>query len=77
MNIERPRIATPEDILQKTGYPCGGTPSFGYDATFLVDPRVMEKEIIYTGGGSENSLVRISSIELLRANEGKIIRVRK
>ena len=24
------RLATPDEILEKTGYPCGGTPTFGY-----------------------------------------------
>ena len=77
LNIEKPRIATTEEILQKTGYPCGGTPSFGYEATFLIDKRVMEKEVIYSGGGSEQSLVRISPIELQKANHGTVVRVRK
>src|SRR5689334_22084508 len=30
------RLATPDEILEKTGYPCGGTPTFGYPAMFLV-----------------------------------------
>ena len=77
LNIEKLRIATPNEILQKTGYPCGGTPSFGYNAKFLIDPKVMEKEFIYTGGGSENSLVKISTKELKKANKGEIVRVRK
>ncbi|MGZ3617199.1 MAG: aminoacyl-tRNA deacylase [Ktedonobacteraceae bacterium] len=71
------RLATPEEILAKTGYPCGGTPSFGYQAMFLIDPRVMEREVVYTGGGSETSLVKISTEELVRANEGTILRIRK
>jgi Cys-tRNA(Pro)/Cys-tRNA(Cys) deacylase len=71
------RLATPEEILAKTGYPCGGTPSFGYQAMFLIDPRVMERETVYTGGGSETSLVKISTGELVRANQGTILRIRK
>lgn len=77
LSIEAPRTATPEEILEKSGYPCGGTPSFGYEATFLVDPRVMDKEVVYTGGGSEYSLLRISTQELHKANQGQIVRVRK
>ncbi len=77
LGIERPRLATQEEILTRTGFPCGGTPSFGFEATFLIDPRVMEKEIIYTGGGSEQSLVKITPQELIKANHGKVIRVRK
>lgn len=74
---ERPGTASPEEILDRTGYPCGGVPPFGFDAEFLVDPRVMEKEFIWSGGGSEHSLVRVSPQEMVRANHGRIVRVRK
>jgi prolyl-tRNA editing enzyme YbaK/EbsC (Cys-tRNA(Pro) deacylase) len=77
LGIERPRTATPVEILEKTGYPCGGTPSFGYSARFFIDPKVMEKEVIYSGGGSENSLVRISTKELQNVNNGIIVKIRK
>jgi prolyl-tRNA editing enzyme YbaK/EbsC (Cys-tRNA(Pro) deacylase) len=73
----RPRLATPEEILGKTGYPCGGTPSFGYPAVFLVDPRVVETELVITGGGSERALVRVKTQDLVRANQGRVVRVRK
>lgn len=74
---ETPRIAKPAEILEKTGYPCGGVPSFGYPAHFLIDPRVMEKEIVYTGGGSPFALVKIATVELVKANQGQIIHIRK
>ncbi len=77
LNIDRPRIATPDEILDKTGYPCGGTPSFGYQAKFLIDPVVMEKEIILSGGGTEFTLIKITPIELQKANKGKVIKIRK
>ncbi len=71
------RVASPEEILEKTGYPCGGTPSFGYRAQFFIDERVMEKEVVYSGGGSEKSLIKISPHELQRANSGKIAKIRR
>ncbi len=37
LGVKKVRIATAEEILQKTGYPCGGTPSFSYPARFLID----------------------------------------
>lgn len=77
LNMPKPKIATPEQILEKTGYPCGGTPSFGYDAVFLVDTKVLEKEIVYTGGGSVTSLIKVSTKELLKANKGKVVEIRK
>ena len=71
------RLATPAEILEKTGYPSGGTPSFGYQALFLIDPKVMERELVFTGGGSETSLVKISTQELVRANQGTLLRIRQ
>jgi prolyl-tRNA editing enzyme YbaK/EbsC (Cys-tRNA(Pro) deacylase) len=77
LGIERPRIANADEMLEKTCYPCGGTPSFGYNAIFLIDERVMEKEVVYSGGGSQRSLIKISTEELQRANKGRIVRIRK
>lgn len=71
------RTARPDEILERTGYPVGGTPSFGYGATFLVDPKVMERQVVYSGGGSPNSLVKISPKQLLAANGGSVQRIRK
>lgn len=77
LGTEKPRVASPDEILDLTGFPVGGTPGFGFDARFLVDPRVLEKDHIYLGGGSERSLVRMSTRELVRANGGRVVRVRK
>ena len=77
LGVAEVRIATPEEILERTGFPCGGTPSYGYPARFLIDERVLQKEIVYTGGGSVNSLVRIQSADLLKANGGQVVRIRK
>ena len=73
----RTRIASPGEMLEKTGYPVGGTPPFGFAATFLVDPMVMEKEQVYAGGGSDKSLVKVSPVEMVKANGGRVVRVRK
>lgn len=77
LNIKIPRLATPEEILEKTGYLCGGVPSFGYEAIFLIDPKVMESEFVYSGGGSPYSLTKISTKVLHQINKGQIVRVRK
>jgi len=76
LKIERPRIAQPDEVLEKSGYPVGGTPAFGYEAIFLIDPKVMEKAKVYSGGGSEQALTLISPEEMKRANGAKIARVR-
>jgi Cys-tRNA(Pro)/Cys-tRNA(Cys) deacylase len=77
LGVAEVRTATPDEIMKKTGYPCGGTPSYGYEARFLIDERVLQKEMVYTGGGSVNSLVKIRSTELVKANQGEIARIRK
>ena len=71
------RLAKPEEMLARTGYPAGGTPPFGFDATFLVDERVMERAYVWGGGGSDRALVRVAPTEMLRANGGRVARVRK
>jgi prolyl-tRNA editing enzyme YbaK/EbsC (Cys-tRNA(Pro) deacylase) len=63
------RFATAEEILQKTGYPMGGTPSLGYSAKFFIDNEVLTKEVVYSGGGSQNSLTKISPQEMIRIND--------
>ncbi len=67
---------SPEEILDKIGYPCGGVPSFGYAARFFIDSRVMQKEIVYSGGGSANSLIKIAPTEIVRANGGAVEEIR-
>lgn len=77
LKIEKPRVASPKEILGLTGFPVGGTPGFGFEATYLIDPHVLEKDLVYLGGGSNSSLLRMSPKELLKANGAKIVRVRK
>jgi len=77
LNAESVRIASPEEILERTGYPCGGTPSFGYEARFLVDDKVPVMAVAYTGGGSERALVRIDPHDLIAANGAQVSRIRR
>src|SRR3989304_2241559 len=64
----KPRLATAEEILARTGYPMGGTPSFSFDALFVMDEHAFEKPVVYTGGGSPRPLACANPYELLRAN---------
>ncbi len=76
LGIERPRIAEPDEMMELTGYPVGGTPAFGYEATFLMDSKVLEKEKVYSGGGSTNALTYMSTEEMLSVNNAKVARLR-
>ena len=77
LNIDKIRTAKPDEMLLITGYPCGGTTPFGYEAQFLIDKKVLEKDVVYAGGGSEKSLIKISVKELLEANNGKVCDISK
>lgn len=71
------RIATPDEVLASTGYPCGGTPPVGLDLPYLVDPKVLELEELYGGGGSPRALLRTTPQEMIRANKGQVVRIRR
>ncbi len=69
------RLATAEEILEKTGYPLGGVPPFGFTAEWVIDERVMkeqEKEF-YAGGGSIFALVQMTPQEMVRTTKGKVM----
>ena len=68
LNVAKLSIASLAEMLDKTGYPAGGSPPFGFAATFVMDERVFEKPVVYAGGGSEQSLIRITPDELRRVN---------
>jgi prolyl-tRNA editing enzyme YbaK/EbsC (Cys-tRNA(Pro) deacylase) len=77
LNLSKVKIASPDEILELSGYPCGGVPSFGFEAAFLIDTRVLEKDLVYSGGGSTTSLMEITPKEILRANKGIVADVRQ
>lgn len=70
-------VATPEQVLEKTGYPVGGVPPFGYNAEFFIDPKVLEKDFIYGGGGSSRALTKVSPKEIIRVTNAETTRIRK
>ena len=76
MGIERPRIAEADEMMELTGYPVGGIPAFGYEATFLMDPKVLENEKVYSGGRSTTALTYMSTKEIQRVNNAKVARLR-
>jgi len=68
LEIDELEILNPDTTYTRTGYPVGGMPCFGYDSTLVIDPKVLAKEYVYTGGGSIFSIFKISSEELTKLN---------
>lgn len=72
LDITGVKLCSPEETLEKTGYPAGGVPPLGFEAEFLMDEKVAEKEEIIAGGGNKYNLIKIKTQELLRLNKAKI-----
>ncbi len=72
LGLGKLNIASPREMLERTGYPAGGTPPFGFDAVFLIDERVLEMPVVYAGGGSEKALTRIEPQELVQVSAGQV-----
>ncbi|MBR9680842.1 MAG: hypothetical protein GOU98_03400 [Candidatus Altiarchaeota archaeon] len=69
-------ITSPEETLKLTGYPAGGVPCIGHDSKFVVDPKVFEKKVVYSGGGSDKALLKINTQELEK-NTPIVAKIRK
>ena len=75
---ERPRMATPEEIEMQTGQQVGGNSPFNSPkARILIDPKLLEKDWVVTGGGDDKHLVKISIEELKRVIDYTEARVRR
>ncbi len=77
LNLTGITLCSPEETLEKTGYPAGGVPPLGFKALFLMDEKAAEKEEVIAGGGNSRTLIKIKTQELLRMNKARIADVRK
>lgn len=62
------KLAKPDVVFAKTGYPAGGTPPVGHREKFpvIVDSRVATQEWGYAGGGQPELLVKIRPADIIR-----------
>jgi len=71
---KRVKLASPEMVLEISGYEVGAMPPFGHQQPLLtlIDPRVLDLPEAYAGGGAENALLRLDPQEILRATAGTV-----
>jgi prolyl-tRNA editing enzyme YbaK/EbsC (Cys-tRNA(Pro) deacylase) len=69
------KLADPQTVLEKTGYQVGAMPPFGHYAplTTLIDHQVLEKDEVYAGGGSDQSLLRINPDTILKVTQAQVL----
>jgi prolyl-tRNA editing enzyme YbaK/EbsC (Cys-tRNA(Pro) deacylase) len=72
---KRIKLASPETVLEISGYEVGAMPPFGHrqPLTTLVDRRVLDFSDAYAGGGAENVLLHLNPQEILRVTGAKVM----
>jgi Cys-tRNA(Pro)/Cys-tRNA(Cys) deacylase len=70
---KRVKLAPPELVLERVGYPAGGVPPFAHRLALpvLIDPSVVSladrfNGRIYAGGGDDMTMMELSVAELIR-----------
>jgi len=69
------KLAPPDVVLNLTGFAVGTVPPFGYRTRLrpLLDPRVLEFDEIFAGGGTHHALVRLNPQDIAKVTQAKII----
>jgi Cys-tRNA(Pro) deacylase len=72
--IVRLKLAKPDVVLAKTGYPAGGTPPVGHRERFpvIVDARAAAQDWGYAGGGRVEFLVKIQTADIIRLSQATV-----
>ena len=65
---EEMKVATPEEVRDRTGFPIGGVPPFPHaqGVEVLPDQSLARFEGVWAAGGSPNVVFRIGSVDLVR-----------
>lgn len=73
------KTASPEYVLEHTGFPPGSVPPFGYVKKIptLIDKSLMKFDKIYAAAGDSSSIFSISPQDLVVQTQGQIIDIAK
>ncbi|MBI4144719.1 hypothetical protein HY493_00740 [Candidatus Woesearchaeota archaeon] len=75
LKLDGLRMAKPDEVLARTGYPIGGVPPLGFEARFVVDVKVKEMPFCWAGGGNDKALVKISPADIIRTTAATVVRI--
>jgi Cys-tRNA(Pro) deacylase len=72
--LERPKMASAEMVLDVTGWPAGGVAPVGSRVTIptFVDKNVMQWDVVFGGGGTELTLLRLQPTYIVRLTNAAI-----
>ncbi|NOZ06791.1 MAG: YbaK/EbsC family protein [Chloroflexi bacterium] len=71
------RMARPDEVEAIAGFGVGAMPPFGHKEPLptLIDPGVIEQSEIYGGGGTVQTMLRLTPRTLLEVTRGEIVSV--
>jgi prolyl-tRNA editing enzyme YbaK/EbsC (Cys-tRNA(Pro) deacylase) len=72
---KRVKLATPEMVLEISGYEVGAMPPFGHRQPLntVIDRRVLDFNDAYAGGGAENVLLHLNPQDILRVTGARVL----
>lgn len=75
----KPKLATPEECIEITGFPPGGVCPFALKSSIriLIDKSMERFDVVYAAAGTANTAVPITVEELLMVTEGELVEVCK
>lgn len=68
------RMASLEEVLKITGYTLGATPpvALAHRVKIIMDKRILENEVVYTGGGDVTAVLKIRSKDLEEVTKAEV-----
>lgn len=69
------KLASPEFVLEQTGYPAGGVSPIGIrseNAPIFIDQAITEQDWVFAGAGTEDELIGVAVSDLLRVTGGLV-----
>jgi prolyl-tRNA editing enzyme YbaK/EbsC (Cys-tRNA(Pro) deacylase) len=74
---KRVKMADKKTVLAITGFPVGAVPPFGHARKLhtLMDSGLMDQEIVYAGGGSDSTLIRVAPDDIRRVTRARLMRL--
>lgn len=79
LGLNKLRLAAGGEVTEITGYAPGGVPPLAHARKLPVylDKELLELEYVYTGGGDDKHLLRISPGDIVEIAEAKVIDIPK
>ena len=71
---KRVKFARPDEALAVTGFVVGSMPPFGHRQKLrtLIDPAVLDLELVFGGGGDIDAMMRVTPDELMRVTGAEV-----